>query len=293
MTHLIKLWILLCFSLLISCKQSETSQNVPNDAPVVIDNNGVNIEYEDSGLGDTTLLLVHGWGINMKYWADQVKYFSDKYRVVTVDLPGFGQSGKNRKNWSVEEYGNDLTNVINKLDLDNVIIVGHSMSGAIVLETALKNPDKIIGVVGIDNFKNTGVPVTAESKAENEKIFASIRADFKASISRYANNALFSKETDTLIKQRVVNDMISSDSIIAVDCMEQGENYPLDDRLQSLDKTLYLINSTYYPTDTAALIRNKIEYKLYQQQGVGHYGMIEKPAEFNSLLKNVIRDIKM
>ncbi len=292
MIHQNKLWILLLFSMMISCKKSETSQNVTNDPSITIDNNGVNIEYEDSGLGDTTLLLVHGWGINKEYWVDQVKYFSDEYRVVTVDLPGFGQSGKNRKNWSVEEYGKDLTKVINKLDLENVIIVGHSMSGAIVLETALKNPEKIIGVVSIDNFKNTGVPVTAESKAENEKIFASIRARFKASIAGYANQALFSKETDTLIKQRVVNDMISSDSIIAVDCMEEGEKYPLDDKLRSLDKTLYLINSTYYPTDTVAFTRNKIDFKLFQQNGVGHYGMIEKPDDFNLLLNKVIRDIK-
>lgn len=291
MIHISKLWLLLFLCLLISCKESETPQNAPDNSPVTIDNAGVNIEYEDNGLGDTTLLLVHGWGINKEYWAEQVKYFSGEYRVVTVDLPGFGQSGKNRKNWSVEEYGKDLTSVIKKLDLENVIIVGHSMSGAIVLETALKNPDKIIGVVGIDNFKNTGVPVTEEMKAENQKIFASIRAEFKNSVSRYANNALFSKETDTLIKQRVVNDLISSDSIIAVDCMEQGEEYPLDKKLQSLNKNLYLINSDYFPTDTAALHRNKIKYKLYQQHGVGHYGMIEKPAEFNLMLQNVIRDI--
>ena len=41
---------------------------------------------------DTTLLFVHGWCINKEYWKEQSAYFCDNYKVVTLDLPGFGQS---------------------------------------------------------------------------------------------------------------------------------------------------------------------------------------------------------
>jgi len=73
-----------------------------NDKPIKIFDQGVNIVYSDSGKGDTTLLFVHGWGLNRSYWSNQVKYFDKKYRVVTIDLPGFGQSGKNRNIWNTE-----------------------------------------------------------------------------------------------------------------------------------------------------------------------------------------------
>src|SRR6187200_3178241 len=64
--------------------------------------NYVAIEFDECGQGDTTLLFVHGWCINKEYWADQSKYFSDKYKVVALDLPGFGNSGKNRTEWTFE-----------------------------------------------------------------------------------------------------------------------------------------------------------------------------------------------
>ncbi|WP_426667288.1 alpha/beta fold hydrolase [Mucilaginibacter sp. McL0603] len=99
-----------------SCN-SKSNKSTTADKPIKISNEGVNIVYSDSGNGDTTLLFVHGWGINRSYWSNQVNYFSKKYRVVTIDLPGFGQSGKNRNIWNTEAYGLDLDTVISQLHL--------------------------------------------------------------------------------------------------------------------------------------------------------------------------------
>src|SRR6185503_21237491 len=95
--------------------------------------NNVGIEYDECGNGDTTLLFVHGWCINKDYWDDQKKYFCNKYKVVTLDLPGFGRSGKNRTNWTFEQYTDDIHEFIKEKKLKNVILVGHSMSGDILL----------------------------------------------------------------------------------------------------------------------------------------------------------------
>src|SRR5687767_6433574 len=86
------------------------SCNEPNDdtKDTKLKINDLTIEYDQCGKADTTLLFVHGWCINKEYWNDQSKYFCDKYKVVTLDLPGFGKSGKNRTNWNFDQYSEDI-----------------------------------------------------------------------------------------------------------------------------------------------------------------------------------------
>jgi len=148
---------LLCLlALVAACIQSTDKTPSQNEAPKNISNKGVDISFDQQGNGDTTLLFVHGWAINKSYWQDQVAYFRNRYRVVTIDLPGFGQSGKNRKDWSVAEFGTDVDSVMSQLNLKNVVLIGHSMSGDVVLEAAIHAPGKVLGIIGIDNFKNFG-----------------------------------------------------------------------------------------------------------------------------------------
>jgi pimeloyl-ACP methyl ester carboxylesterase len=62
---------------------------------------------------------------------------SSEYTVVALDLGGHGQSGHNRENWTIEDFAKDVRAVIDGLHLNNVILVGHSMGGEIILQTAL------------------------------------------------------------------------------------------------------------------------------------------------------------
>src|SRR5687767_9455304 len=78
------------------------------NAPVDITRNNVKIAYNTCGEKDTTLLFVHGWCINKEYWEPQLKYFCPSYKVIAIDLPGFGESGKNRTSWNFDEYTEDI-----------------------------------------------------------------------------------------------------------------------------------------------------------------------------------------
>ncbi|WP_223713931.1 alpha/beta fold hydrolase [Niabella beijingensis] len=250
-------------------------------------NNGVNIDYSDNGTGDTVLFFIHGWGINQGYWASQVAAFSEDYRVVTIDLPGFGQSGKNRSTWTVEDYAKDVNAVISALNLKNVILIGHSMSGSIIVETAISYPQRIIGIVGVDNLKNTGLILTPQMEKEWTEAYAEIRKNFKPSVIGEGKH-LFSPSTDSGIQKRVLKDMMDADPVIAVNCLENLDKYPFSKRLKQLHKPLYLINSDYHPTDTLAFRKNGIEYHLLNIGSTGHYPMLENPDMFNQLLKQAI-----
>src|SRR5689334_13418767 len=103
------LFLLIVFTIA-SCNQPD------NKAPVNVVSKGETIAYDACGKGDTTLLFLHGWCINKDYWSPQRSAFCSRYKVVAIDLPGFGLSpGKNRSDWSFDNYADDVKAVIDQL----------------------------------------------------------------------------------------------------------------------------------------------------------------------------------
>ncbi|MBD3583660.1 alpha/beta fold hydrolase [Flavobacterium selenitireducens] len=284
------LLLLTCiFMTVASCSDSRSKKTI-GPAKMKIENKGVNIDYTDTKTGDTVLVFLHGWGTNKTYWEQQIPHFQKKYRVVTIDLPGFGKSGKNRETWTVEDYSRDVTAVFESLDLTNVILIGHSMSGSIVVETALQNPTRILGIVGVDNLKNVGL-ITADMKKEWAVFYDSARSNFKNVVSAEING-LFSPSTSKAVRQRVSNDILSSEPDIAIDCLENLDGYPFAEKLSMLDKPLWLVNSSYSATDMAALRQYGKKITLLEIGPTGHYPMLEKPDAFNKLLEEAINGIR-
>jgi pimeloyl-ACP methyl ester carboxylesterase len=277
---------------LLSCNNSSKTATSTNNEKIIIHDRDVQIAYTDTGKSDTTLLFVHGWAINKGYWADQATYFGKRYRVVAIDLPGFGESGKNRDKWGTAEYSGDVDSVIKELDLKKVILIGHSMSGDIVLQSAIDNPEKVIGVVGVDNFKNVGAPQSPQAKKEFAAAIAQMKKNFKGVAFMYFNQMLFSKTTPPEIKKRILNDVAHADTTIAVAAMEQGQDFDELAKLQQVKKKLYLINTDENPTYTKYMTANNIPFQVFYTKGTGHFPMIENPQEFNGLLDEVIEDIK-
>ncbi len=290
-----KIIAFLTLAVLYACA-SENSQTSENEStfnqPDSVYSDGVFVDHEMAGAGEYTVLFIHGWCIDQSYWKDQVEFLKSDFKTVTIDLPGFGNSGTNRDTWTVEAYGDDVNAVIDQLGLTNVIVVGHSMGGDIAVEAALKNPE-IIALVGIDNFKEVGMEYDAETMAQVDEFMAMLRSHFSAIAPAYAEGSLFHSSTSDAVKSRVMTDFMQSDSTVAISSLESlwkyGEREA--DQLQKMEQKLYLINSNTSPTLTDGLDAIQLDHKLVEIDSTGHYPMIEKPVEFNGLLKGVLMEI--
>lgn len=97
---------------------------------VIVD--GLMTNYVRVGKG-RTLLLVHGWGDNIKTFQTFMRQLSKKYDVVAVDLPGFGGTAAPEEDWDVPDYANFVAAFTAKLELDTYAIIGHSNGGAIAI----------------------------------------------------------------------------------------------------------------------------------------------------------------
>ena len=111
---------------------------------------GNRIAYETRGAGSPALLFVHGWSCNRRYWDSQLTPFSAHARVVALDLAGHGESDATRQTWSIAAFGADVVAVVDDLDLDDAILVGHSMGADVILEAAANSRSRVRGLVWVD-----------------------------------------------------------------------------------------------------------------------------------------------
>jgi pimeloyl-ACP methyl ester carboxylesterase len=102
---------------------------------------GISINYEDQGRGQP-LILLHGYGASTYSWRYVSAHFSKSYRVIAIDLKGFGLSDKPMDNdYSVSDQSRIISEFVRVHSLENVILVGHSLGGAVSLLTYLMQSD--------------------------------------------------------------------------------------------------------------------------------------------------------
>lgn len=104
---------------------------------------GVRIHYVEKGAGDP-IILIHGLGAYSYTWRKNWDALARHFRVLAVDLKGFGFSDKPKRNgYSIDSHVALVEKFIDRLDLKTADIIGSSMGGEIGLRLALKSPDKV------------------------------------------------------------------------------------------------------------------------------------------------------
>jgi pimeloyl-ACP methyl ester carboxylesterase len=262
---------------------------------VLIKSGDVNIAYDLKGSGDTMIVFVHGWAINKEYWRSQEDLFSKRFTTVALDLGGHGQSGKNRDSWTVYDYANDVITLINALNGGKVILVGHSMSGDVIAAVADSIPSKIVGLIGIDNFKDISTTRTKEEQDGIDGFLQILHSRYDSVITAYCYSGLFPpKYPDSAIMKKVVKDVLQTDSAVSIKTIEAMIQSSLTegDRLSKVSLPVHVITSDYAPVNRPVMEKYcKAGFKEKIIRGTGHYAMIEKPEEFNQLLMETVNEI--
>lgn len=113
---------------------------------------GIKLHYQDFGTaGKPYMICVHG-GAASGHWFDFVAGdFSRNYHVLAIDQRGHGDSGWARPpEYTYERYGADLDEFVHKLGIDNFVLIGHSMGGAVSLTYAANHPGRVARIVVVD-----------------------------------------------------------------------------------------------------------------------------------------------
>ena len=255
---------------------------------VVNASDGVPIHYSVQGKGDPALVFIHCWACNRHFWDNQVAEFSKTYRVVTIDLPGQGESGQGRKSYSVESYGDDVKTVVTKLNLKRVVLVGSSMGGPIALEATRRMPDRVVAIVPVDTLQNVEQKIPQE---QLDAVFQQMQADFKAATTSLLNQFFFSPTTPPAVRERIINETIAQKPEVVLPILKAVFSYDAAPGLREVKVPIRAINADRVPTNIEVNRKYAPQFDAVIIKGTGHYPMLEDPARFNQMLAEILRNL--
>lgn len=254
----------------------------------VVSSDNVTIAYSVYGaLSRPAVVFVHGWSCDSRYWNNQIPYFSKKYRVITIDLAGHGNSGFNRQAYTTEAFGRDVADVLRKLDVKKAVLVGHSMGGEVVLYAAKIAPERVAGVVGVDTLEDLGMVYPDEVK---DSIYQPIAADFVPEVQKFVRS-MFPANADKRLVDTVALDMSSAPQDVALSSMKEYFKVSVQELVKELKVPLKSVNADLWPTNVEGNKKLLPSYEVALMRGRGHFIMLEAPHEFNVLLERMIKRI--
>jgi len=277
---LLRILLLVVFAF--SAAQAQPKSEVVNAS------DGVPIHYSVQGKGDPALVFIHCWACNRHFWDNQVAEFSKTYRVVTIDLPGHGESGQGRKTYSVESYGDDVKTVVTKLNLKRVVLVGSSMGGPIALEATRRMPDRVVAIVPVDTLQNVEDKLPPD---QLDAVFKQMQADFKSATTSLLNQFFFSPTTPMAVRERIINETIAQNPDVVLPILKAVFSYDAAPGLREIKVPIRAINADRVPTNLEVNRKYAPQFDVVLIKGTGHYPMLEDPARFNQMLAEILRNL--
>jgi pimeloyl-ACP methyl ester carboxylesterase len=248
---------------------------------------GVEIAYTVHHIGDPNLVLIHGWMCDQSYWAEQVPVLAEAaFGVVTVDLAGHGDSGSDRQAWTTASLGVDVKAVLEQLQLERVILVGHSMGGRVALEVARLLPGRVIGIIGVDTLQNADAKLDPD---QAEAMLAGFANDFVAACDGFVRS-MFGATADTVMIDKIAADMCAGPGLVGTALLRDYVAYDTAAAMQAVGVPVHCVNTDKWPTDAAAN-QKYCDFNVTIIPGVGHFLMQEAPDQLSTALIETVRGI--
>jgi pimeloyl-ACP methyl ester carboxylesterase len=252
----------------------------------------VEIAYQISGDGEFPLIFVHGWCCDKSYWREQVSFFEKRYKIITIDLAGHGESGINREKYTIPLFANDVSAVINQLGLKDFIIIGHSMGVNVMLEAAIQNPDKTRALFSIDGYREIPKIKTKEELVElEEQQRAGWSEDvFESKVYNWVRNWQHRPE-ETEMMEKIAKDMSQNNPRVGIESLINMMQWYFSEYPNSLKKieNLSVISIASESKPNVEEFRNYgVNLQDFRMDGYSHFFHITQPEKFNKILDEQI-----
>ena len=230
------------------------------------------VSVNDYGGVGIPLIFVHSFPLSSHMWDKQVVYFKDKYRVITYDIRGLGESATDDNVYSMEKLVNDFFHILNSLKVQKVNACGLSMGGYILLRAILKD---------ITRFNSLILVNTKANKDDDEVILKRSSAVIK--IKSGGREAYLQKLLPELISSnnteaaKIISNIVSgnTDEGICGNLLALSTRTNTIEKLQELNIPLLLLSG----------IQDKINNDSESENIFNHLKNTRKPSSFTSLIK--------
>lgn len=247
---------------------------------------GLKTEYMISGEGSLPVLLLHGWGASFDTYRGVVSALSDRCRLYALNFPGCGNSETMGEPWDVDDYCRFVLEFIEKMGIENPILIGHSHGGRVTMKLCaegLLNPPKIVllDAAGL-------IPKKSFKQKMRAKSFKAIKTVLSLPVIKNYSEGLLNKArahygsadynaAPLVLRQTLVR-------LVNVDIRELLPNIKCPSLL------IWGENDTATPLADAKIIEKLIpDAGLCVIKGTGHFSFCEKPYEAHAILRSFIK----
>jgi pimeloyl-ACP methyl ester carboxylesterase len=249
------------------------------------------ISYNVFGSGDVTLVFVHGWAGDSRYWKNQIPYFSKKYTVVVIDSAGQGHSEQTRDVYTLEAFGKDVKAVVDDINATKVILIGHSMGDGVIGEAAKLMPEKVIGLIGVDTLQSVEGKMPQE---EVNKILEGMKKDFKAEVKTFIEPML-GKNIKPELRKWIIDDICCQNPRVGISAVEEYidsyNNLRVANTYRQIKVPVRAVNADLWPTSPEVNRKYMASFEVTIMKGCGHFPMMERPEEFNKHLHKYVKEL--
>ena len=250
---------------------------------------GIQLHSSVSGTGPKTIMLVHGWTCNDTTWKSQIPALSKDYRVITLDLPGHGQSGSPKDGkLTMDLFARAIEAVRLEEKAGRVVLAGHSMGTPVIIHYARLYPQNTMALVLVDG--RVSMPKTASGSVLSAEQFAGPEGlKMRENIIR----SMFSKTTTPAMQKHILSMMLGAPAETAAGAMEAIMDPSIwkEDVFSLPVLGLYADGSSIADPEYMKTRFPKMDYT--EIPGTGHFLMLEKPEEFNRLLLDFLNKLKL
>lgn len=255
---------------------------------ILTNRNQHKINVKKQGKGKPTLIFTHGWVNNLTIWESIIKELKKNYTCISHDIIGHGISDNpvDKRNYTLESFAKDVDEIIKKFDIENYVLIGHSMGGMISLHHEATR-QKAKGLILIDTTTNLDLYNFKKAKTKLKYLVKRL--------PHYDTSSFLHKEEVNLhsygfsTKFAFLGGLRNTPLHAVINCLETMIGMNLNEEAKQITKQTLIIHGS--KDTTLSLKHGKKLRKLIKNSTLNIYENDNHLVPLNSVTK-VIKDIK-
>ncbi len=238
---------------------------------------------DDGGDKGLTVIFIHSFAGDSTHWAAQLEHLRKSRRAIAFDLRGHGQSEPSAKNdYSIDSLASDAEYIVDTLNFDRVVLVGHSIGGAVALAYAGKHPEQVAGLVLV-------VAPGKVPPAEAQKIIGALESNYDKTMEGYWNQLVTNAQPKVVETLKQGRQKMPQDR--SLNLIKATFQYDPSPALRSYQGPKLFVTA---PSDNQPYALHNLaaggEHKVIE--GTSHWLQMDKPDEFNRILDEFLASVE-
>ncbi len=251
----------------------------------------VALHHIDEGSGAPVLLFIHGWLRSTADWSRQARAFRSRHRVIRVDLRGHGHSPAPPGGYARRELAADVVALMERLELSNVVLVGHSMGCGVALDVAVAAPRRVCALALVDGV-GPREPLTRAEIDAHPFMSAVSGPDYRERVMELASGGIsFTPRSDPRLVWRIPRESVRTPQHVAVGSLRGAVLANRSAAWGTLRQPILCVASSNVRVSAAAVREVLPNAEFGQVVGSGHWVQLEAAPQLHAMLRAFLEGV--